>query len=341
MFTSSGISASCKGTAGPEQARGGARGSWCSPPLGPPPSPALGLMLSGRRRKPRGSGAAAPRPSPSGGACPCQGGCRPLAPFMEGFPGKQKFPIFVAGAWRRGEPEPGSAPTAPAARLPGVAPLPVPGAVRAALTRPRYSSSRQPSIHFSVSRRRCSSRRLYLTVTRAWRRCRPGLRAGSGRGAPRARAGDPRPSRLPTRFAAIAARTPSPLRPRLIAAGRGRGRGGAGAGQGQPPARPPAAGLCPRGAPMPAPQGFPRGMQMSAREGAWPRAGAPSPGGRGLTCVTQAAGRAPIGRGGAHLGDARAGAVGGDGASAAGAAGAAGAGGRPGPRARPGDSAAG
>lgn len=39
------------------------------------------------------------------------------------------------------------------------------------LTRPRYSSSSPQSIHFSTSSLRCSSLRLYLTVTRAWRRC--------------------------------------------------------------------------------------------------------------------------------------------------------------------------
>lgn len=51
---------------------------------------------------------------------------------------------------------------------------------------PRYSSSKRPSIHFSTSSLRCSSRRSYLTVTRACRFCSPpGLPPG-----PRARDGD-------------------------------------------------------------------------------------------------------------------------------------------------------
>lgn len=40
------------------------------------------------------------------------------------------------------------------------------------LTRPLYSSSSPQSIHFSTSSLLCSSLRLYLTVTRACRRCR-------------------------------------------------------------------------------------------------------------------------------------------------------------------------
>lgn len=75
------------------------------------------------------------------------------------------------------------------------------------LTRPLYSSSSRPSIHFSVSRRRCNSRRSYLTVTRAWRLWMPGLAVLSARlppgERPGERAGDARPKRLPTRSAAI------------------------------------------------------------------------------------------------------------------------------------------
>lgn len=104
-------------------------------------------------------------------------------------------------------------------------------------SRPRYSSSRRPSIHFSVSSRRCSSCRSYFTVTRAWRFWIPGLRAGSARVLPGERAGDPRPSRLPTRFAAIPAlRRHGSRKPAQPAAyGVGRGRAGLRAGLGTAP----------------------------------------------------------------------------------------------------------
>lgn len=53
--------------------------------------------------------------------------------------------------------------------------MPAAAPVLPVLTRPRYSSSRPHSTHFSTSSRLCSSLRLYWTVTRAWRRWfRPG-----------------------------------------------------------------------------------------------------------------------------------------------------------------------
>lgn len=165
------------------------------------------------------------------------------------------------------------------------------------LTLPRYSSSRRPSIHFSTSSRRCSSRRSYLTVTRAWRFCSPpGLPPG-----PRARDGDCSllSTRLPSRCAAIARRAPCAVRSRLApAASYGPGRGGAGGGaracggggrplpdtrpqfprlQRQAPVRAPPAGF--RGGPQPG------GLPNKHSGGRGPGTGLPAPsGGRGGRC---------------------------------------------------------